>query len=70
MFFDIQSDLSDISETANSTLQFFVTIDSNHDNDTIIKNLSFMMTLITILEFLELALDKSQSVFMLDSQVM
>ena len=63
MFFDIQSDSSDIDKTVNSTLQFFITIDSNYDDDMIIKNLSFVMTLITILEFLELALDKSQSVF-------
>ena len=64
MFFDIQSDFSDINKTVNMMLQFFVTVDSNCDDDVIIQNLLFVMTFITILEFLELALNKFQSVFM------
>ena len=52
------------SKTSKKLMQFFVTIDSNCDNNTIIQNLSFVMTLITILEFLKLAFDKFQNVFM------
>ncbi len=63
MFFDIQSDLFDIDETTNMTLQFFVTVDSNCDDGAVIQNLSFVVTLITILGFLELALDKPQDAF-------
>ena len=63
IFFDIQSDLSDINEMTDMMLQFFATVDSNCDDDVIIQNLSFMMTLIAILEFLKLVLDKPQGVF-------
>ena len=64
MFFDIQSDFSDINKMTDMTLQFFVIVDSNCDDDVIIQNFSFVMILIIILEFLKLALDKFQNVFM------
>ena len=64
MFFDIQSDLSDINKMMNTALQFFITVDSNCDNDAVIQNLSFVMILTVILEFFKLALDKLQNVFM------
>ena len=48
----------------NMMLQFFVTVDSNCDDCMIIQNFSFVMNLIVFLEFLKLALNKLESVFM------
>ena len=62
VFFDIQSDLSDISKMTDTTLQFFVTVDSNSDDCTVIQNFLFVMNLIIFLEFLKLALNKLQSI--------
>ena len=64
MFFNIQSDFSDIDETADIVLQFFVTVDFNYDNDMIIQNLSFIIIFTAILEFFKLAFNKFQNVFM------
>ena len=64
MFFNIQSDFSDIDEMMNMMLQFFITVDSNCDDCTIIQNFSFVMNLTVFLEFLKLALNKLQSVLL------
>ena len=61
MFFNIQSDLFDIDEMTDTALQFFVTVDSNCDDCTVIQNFLFVMNLIILLEFLKLALNKLQS---------
>ena len=75
IFFNIQSDFSDIDEMMNIMLQFFVTVDSNCDDCTIIQNFLFVMNLTVFLSFSSLlrtsfkVFSHINTIFMLDFQI-